>query len=140
MPQVHRLEASEVAAHVERALIAPTFEASLPRWPMVFVERLDFRSAIGPLRLTSAGLLPDEGRVTALEIRAALKDVRATLNGDLLLLVTNTTRSAWHLVYPAPAAGREALRRLTVCDPACGSGASPAVEVIRIVFSDGLAG
>jgi hypothetical protein len=131
MPQVDRLEASEVAALVERALAAPTFEAALPRWRMVFVERLDFRPATGTLRLTSAGLpttatrvaerdgvqvvalaLPDDGRVTAMEIRAALKDVRATLNGDLLLIVTNAARSEWHLVYPAPAAGREALRRL----------------------------
>ncbi|HEV7214472.1 MAG TPA: hypothetical protein VGP33_05050 [Chloroflexota bacterium] len=98
---------------------------------MVFVERLDFRAAAGALRLTSVGLpatatrvaerdgvqvvalaLPDDGRVTAVEIRAALKDVRATLNGDLLLIVTNAARLEWRLVYPAPAAGREALRRL----------------------------
>jgi hypothetical protein len=44
MPQVDRLDASEVAALVERALAAPTFEASLPRWRTVFVERLDFRA------------------------------------------------------------------------------------------------
>jgi len=47
-----------------------------------------------------------------MEIRAALKDVRAALNSDLLLIVINAARSEWHLVYPAPAAGREALRRL----------------------------
>lgn len=56
MPQVDRLEASEVATLVERALAAPTFEAALTRWRTVFVERLDFRSATSTLRLTSPAL------------------------------------------------------------------------------------
>jgi len=50
MPQVDRLEASEVAGLVERALAAPAFEAALPLWRAVFVERLDFRAATGALR------------------------------------------------------------------------------------------
>jgi hypothetical protein len=114
MPQVDRLEASEVATLVERALAAPTFEASLPRWRTVFVERPDFQATRGTLRLSSAELpatatrlaerdgvqvvalaLPDDGRVTAMESRAALKEEIDS--------------------------------------------ASPAVEVIRIVCSEGLA-
>lgn len=56
MPQVDRLEASEVATLVESALTAPTFEAALPRWRAVFVERLGFRTAAGTLRLSWAKL------------------------------------------------------------------------------------
>ena len=43
MPQVDRLEASQVSTHVELALTAPTFEAALTRWRTILVERLDFR-------------------------------------------------------------------------------------------------
>src|SRR3989304_1175216 len=133
MPILDRQEANDLDLAIESVVSAPSLESALQSLRRVFVERLDFDSATGLVSLHAAGMppnalriahrdgvqvvavaLPETARVTAAKIQIALRDVRQSLGGDLLLAVTDQARSQWDFVYPCVKGGREILRRMVV--------------------------
>ncbi len=118
---------------IQRVLDASTTETAYQSLRDLFASRLDFQPDSGSVALRAermpgsatriaeregvrvvAVALPDTGRVLMDRTRAVLKELRATLSGDILLVVTNGDRSQWHFVYPSMNAGREVLRRMVV--------------------------
>lgn len=133
MTTVDLREARNTDAAIQKVLAAPSLDAAHQALRDLFAGQLDFQPAHGAIALHGDGLpasatriaqregvrvvalgLPDSGRVRMETTRAALREVRATLAGDVLLVLTDHTRSEWHFVCPAMTAGREVLRRMVV--------------------------
>lgn len=131
MPVVDLKEARDVSQVIERLLSANSFPVSVQHLRQLFVEKLDFSPASGPVRLHHDALPPDATRVAqrdgvqvvalqlsagvrAVDLRASLQQLRHALAGDILLVAADGTRSQWHIVYPADRAGRETLRRMVL--------------------------
>lgn len=58
--------------------------------------------------------LPSHGRVLVRNIREALGQIKAQVNGDVLLAAGSEDGSEWQLVYPSTRGEKEILRRITL--------------------------
>jgi hypothetical protein len=133
MPVLDLQEARDLDRDVGRLLDAASPAEAVQRLRDIFVGRLDLAADSGtvPLRgndlpseairiarregvFVVAVTLHASGRVRASDIRAALKELRASLGGDVLLAITEQSRSQWHFVYPTYEGGPEVLRRMVV--------------------------
>ena len=138
MPIRSRDDAAEVEGRIARIFAAPADErAAAVR--QLFVEVLDFDAASGHVALgAEAGSVtlpasaeriayldgvhvvyvaldtPETDRVRKGEASAAAKRVADQLDGDLLLVFTNTSTSQLHLVYPSFERAQPTLRRMVV--------------------------
>ncbi len=138
MPIENREDAVEVESHVARIFSAPAAGRGAAVRSL-FVEALDFQPATGRVDLGAApdsvdlpasaervahldGVqvvyvaldTPQTDRVRKAEAAAAADLISRQLSGDLLLVVTNTSATQLHLVYPSFAGVRSALRRMVV--------------------------
>ena len=138
MPIRSREDAAEVEGRIARIFAASASERAAAVREL-FVEVLDFESASGHVDLSaapgsvslppSAELVasmegvqvvyialdtPETDRVRKVEASAAAKQVTNQLDGDLLLVFTNTSASQLHLVYPSFERAQPVLRRLVV--------------------------
>lgn len=133
MPVLDLAEARDVDQAIEAIVRAPSSAAGMDAARALFVERLDFAPATGSLSLSGpsppasatriaqrggiqvVGIeFPTDGGVRASELQAALRQIRQTLNGEILLVATERTRSQWHFVFPGQRNGRDLLRRMVV--------------------------
>ena len=138
MPIRNRDDAVEVESRIARIFDAPAYErAAAVR--ALFVEALDFASASGRVDLgVAAGSValpayaervaysggvhvvyialdtPETDRVRKSEASAAARRVAEQLDGDLLLVFTNTSASQLHLVSPSFERAQPVLRRLVL--------------------------
>ena len=138
MPIKSRDDAVEVESRIARIFGAPAYErAAAVR--ALFVEVLDFDPASGHLDLDAAPAnvalppsaeriaysggvhvvylaleTPESDRVHKAEVAAAAKGITDQLGSDLLLVVTNSSVSQLHLVYPNFDGARPILRRMVV--------------------------
>ena len=138
MPILNRDDAVEVESRVGRIFAAsPAGRAGEIRG--LFVEVLDFNPAMGQVSLSPApgnvnlpasaervaeldGVhvlyvaldIPDTDRVRKAEAAAAAGLIADQLGDDLLLVITNTSVSQIHLVYPSFESARPTLRRMIV--------------------------
>ena len=138
MPIRSREDAVEVENRIARIFAAPQDERGAAVREL-FVEVLDFKAAYGHIDLAAVPAnvsLPDSGervatlggvqivyvalntkdtdRVRKGEAAAAARRITELLNGDLLLVFTNTSASQLHFVYPSFQQSRPALRRMVV--------------------------
>jgi hypothetical protein len=112
MPVIDLAEARDVDEAIEKILSAADTASAFQAARSLFVELLDFTPATGPLTLSGPGLpatvtrlaqrggthvlgleLPSEGRVRAADLRAALRQLRELLAGDLLLVTSCSSGS-----------------------------------------------
>lgn len=112
---------------------APDGRTAVGRLRSLFVERLDVDAAGGEIPLRGEELperaervatrdgvqvvalaLREAGRVRADRVGAALKEIRETLTGDVLLAAMDAERRLLHVIYPSFKGGREVLRRMAV--------------------------
>ena len=138
MPIMSPEDASDVESRMEHIFAAsPAERAGEIR--ALFVEVLDFDAASGHIDLggTPAGATlpasaervaaldgvhvvyialdaPETDRVRKSEASAAAKRVADQLDGDLLLVFTNTSASQLHFVYPGFEGAQQVLRRMVV--------------------------
>ena len=137
MPIANRDDAVEVENRIARIFDAPSERAGEVRG--LFVEVLDFNPAMGQVSLSSAPVnvdLPssaervaeldgvhvlyvaldilDTERVCKAEASAAARLIADQLGDDLLLVITNTSVSQIHLVYPSFESARPTLRRMVI--------------------------
>lgn len=128
-----------VERHIERIFDSPSVQARAEAVSRLFVERLDFLPAAAPVSLAAASdrvilpadayhvasldsthvvyialNLPDSDRVRKAEASEAARLISGQLAGDLLLVVTNTSCSQLHLIYPSFEGNRQILRRMVV--------------------------
>ncbi len=138
MPIRNRDDAVEVEGRIARIFAAPAGERAAAARAL-FVEALDFAPASGSVDLgATAGSMalpayaervaysggvhvvyialdtPETDRVRKSEASAAARRVAEQLDGDLLLVFTNTSASQLHLVYPSFERAQPVLRRLVV--------------------------
>ena len=138
MPIMNREDAVEVEARIARIFGAPPGERGAAVRSL-FVEALDFEPAAGLVDLGAAPAnvalpasaeriaslegvqvvylaldTPDTDRVRKGEAAAAASRIADQLDGDLLLVVTNSSASQLHLVYPSFESIRPVLRRMVV--------------------------
>lgn len=132
-------EAQVVANHIKRIFQAPSVQARAEEVGRLFVERLDFHPADRRISLAGAPrtvTLPANAhhvasldtahvvfvaldiqgveRVRKAEAAEAAKLIARQLDGDLLLVFTNTSISQLHLIYPTFEGSRPTLRRMVV--------------------------
>ena len=138
MPIRNRDDAIEVENKIARIFAAPAPERAAAVREL-FVEVLDFESASGHVDLGTAPAnvalpasaervaysggvhvvyvaldTPETDRVRKGEASAAARRITEQLDGDLLLVFTNTSASQLHLVYPSFERAQPVLRRLVV--------------------------
>ncbi len=139
MYTVNPQEAWEVESHIKRIFEAPSVQARAKAVGRLFVEGLDFHSADRRISLASASgtvnlpsdahhvasldtahvvyvalNIPRVERVRKAEAAEAAKLISGQLDGDLLLVFTNTSISQLHLIYPTFVGNRPTLRRMVV--------------------------
>ena len=139
MYTVNAQEAQAVASHINLIFEAPSVKARAEGVRRLFVEELDFHPADRQISLASASgtvTLPADAhhvasldtahvvyvalkiqgteRVRKAEAAEAAKLISRQLDGDLLLIFTNTSISQLHFVYPTFAGSRPTLRRMVV--------------------------
>lgn len=133
MPDDRSYENRQMRQRVEKLLDARTEHAAIEALKEVFVSELDFDLRSGNIPLSGPDLpgkavriaeragvqvvtvqLPTQGRVLIRNIREALKQIRQTLNGDILLVAGDVRSGEWQLVYPSSQGGREILRRIVL--------------------------
>jgi TaqI-like C-terminal specificity domain/Eco57I restriction-modification methylase len=126
-------EVFHIDRHVRDLLEARDEGAAVIALRKLFVEELDFQTRAGTIALHGAELPPNatrvaerdgvqvvavrlttQGRVLVRNIREALKQIRETLNGDILLAAGNAHGGEWHLVYPSLRGEKEILRRIVL--------------------------
>jgi len=138
MPIIDRQDAKDVEEQIKRIFAAaPSARADELR--RLFVEKLDFLSASGPVSLAGAPknvVLPTsaerlatlegvnavfvplsiEGtqRVRRAEAAVAARLIRDQLGEDLLLVMTNTDSSQLHFIYPTFVSTTPSLRRMII--------------------------
>ena len=138
MPIRSRDDAAEVESRIAR-IFAASADERVAAVRGLFVEVLDFDAASGQVdlgdapgsvalpgsaeRIAYSGGVhvvylalesPESDRVHKSEAAAAAKRVTDQLGGDLLLVVTNSSASQLHLVYPNFEGARPILRRMVV--------------------------
>ena len=139
MYTVNPREARAVERHIKRIFESPSVQARAEAIGRLFVEELDFRRAEGRINLADAPgtvTLPtvahhvasldtahvvyvalkigETDRVRKAEAAEAAKLISRQLDGDLLLVFTNTSISQLHLIYPTFEGKRPTLRRMVV--------------------------
>ena len=132
-------DARAVERHIELIFKSPSAEARAEAVRQLFVEALDFYPATGPVSLANARRevtlpsdahhiafldsahvvyvaldLPDSDRVRKAEASEVARLISHQLAGDLLLVITNTSSSQLHLIYPTFEGARPTLRRMIV--------------------------
>ena len=130
-------EAQAVESHIDRIFESRSVQSRAEAVGRLFVEELDFHPAARQLPLAKAhkGVtlppvahqvasldsthvvyvalnLPDSERVRKAEAAEAAKQISRQLGGYLLLVVTNTSCSQLHLIYPTFEGKRPTLRRM----------------------------
>ena len=139
MYTVNPQEARVVKSHIKRIFEAPSVQARSEAVGRLFVERLDFHPADKRISLANAPgtvtlpldahhvasldtahivyvalNIPGIERVRKAEAAEAAKLIARQLGGDLLLVLTNTSISQLHLIYPTFEGKRPTLRRMVV--------------------------
>lgn len=133
MPAPNLVDTWKVHGLLQQVLDAPSDEAATRALRSLFVEQSDFNPENGAVRLNGDGLpamahriadregvrvvavvFPTPGRVLARPIKAALKEVRALLSGDVFLVAANQDRSEWSFIWPTSQGDKEVLRRMTI--------------------------
>ena len=139
MYTVNPQEAQAVESHIKRIFDSPSVKARAEAIGRLFVEELDFHPVDGQISLantSSTVTLPDDAyhvasldtarvvyvalnsretdRVRKAEAAEAAKLISRQLDGDLLLVFTNTSISQLHLIYPTFEGTRPTLRRMVV--------------------------
>lgn len=131
MPIVDVAEAKDLDQKIEELLQAAPADRE-KRLREIFVEKLDFSPASGPIDLrgarcpvkqatriaTAEGVhvvwaILDAERIRISDTRAISKAL-ADLVGDHLLVASNADTSVWQFIYPATAAAKPILRRIVV--------------------------
>lgn len=132
-------EAQLVESHIKRIFEAPSVKARAEAVRRLFVEELDFHPADRQISLASAPntvVLPADvhhvasldtahvvyvaldiqgiERVRKAEAAEAAKLISRQLDGDLLLVFTNSSVSQLHFIYPSFEGKRPTLRRMIV--------------------------
>lgn len=132
-------EAEAVRSHIKRIFKAPSVKTRAEEVGRLFVEELDFHPADREVSLAGAPkrvTLPSDAyhvasldtahvvyvdlkipgieRVRKAEAAEAAKLISRQLDGDLLLVFTNTSISQLHLIYPTFEGERPTLRRMVV--------------------------
>ena len=132
-------EARAVERRIKRIFDSPSVQARTKAIGRLFVEELDFIPVSREVSLADAPDrvdlpahayhvaflenvhivyvaldLPDSDRVRKAEAAEAARLISGQLAGDLLLVVTNTSCSQLHLIYPAFKDNRSILRRMVV--------------------------
>jgi TaqI-like C-terminal specificity domain/Eco57I restriction-modification methylase len=118
---------------IRELLDARSGPAAITALKKLFVEELDFQPRVGSVALHAAELpqsatrvaerdgvqvvavrLTTRGRVLVRDIREALKQIRETLAGDVLLAAGDAEGGEWQLVYPSLRGDKEILRRIVL--------------------------
>ena len=128
---INAAEAKDLDQQIEQLLRAAPGDRE-KRLREIFVEKLDFSGATGPIDLRAAKCpVKEASRVATAEgvhvawasldsDRIRITDTRAIskglagLVGDHLLVVSNNDGSVWQFIYPATAAAKPILRRIVV--------------------------
>ena len=139
MYTVNPQEAQAVERHIKRIFESPSVQARAEAVGRLFVEELDFRRADRRVSLAKARgtvTLPTDAhhvasldtahviyialdiretdRIRKAEAAEAAKVISRQLDGDLLLVFTNSSCSQLHLIYPTFESNRPTLRRMVV--------------------------
>ncbi|MDP9378753.1 MAG: Eco57I restriction-modification methylase domain-containing protein [Chloroflexota bacterium] len=133
MTTVDRQESTTMDEAIKRVLNASTLDGAFQALRDLFASQMDFHDVYGSVALHSNGLpptaariaerqgvrvvgvaLPDTGRMLMDKTRSALKEIRESLGGDVLLVLTDGSRSQWHFVYPSTDPESRVLRRMVI--------------------------
>ena len=139
MPILNRDDAVEVEGRIQRIFGASSSSERAGEIRGLFVEVLDFNPAMGQVSLSPSpsnvvlpssaervaeldGVqvlhvalhIPNSERVRKAEATEAAKLLSIQLGDDLLLVITNTSVSQIHLVYPSFEGARPTLRRMVI--------------------------